>query len=55
MVVVIRCYWLRDVAGPQNAPVGEQLLAYWMRLGWVITDSAGIRSRRPVAGALAPP
>jgi hypothetical protein len=55
MVVVTRCYWLRDLAGPQYAEAGQQVLAHWRRRGWVITDTAGIRTRRPVVGALAPP
>jgi hypothetical protein len=55
MVVVTRCYWLRGITGPQFAAVGEQVLAYWRRLGWVITDTAGIGARRPVIGAVAPP
>jgi hypothetical protein len=55
LVVVIRCYWLRGITGPQYAAVGEQVLAYWKHLRWVITDTAGIRTRRPVIGALAPP
>lgn len=55
MVVVTRCYWLRGITGPQFAAIGEQVLAYWRRLGWVITDTAGIGARRPVIGAVAPP
>jgi len=55
MVVVTRCYWLRGITGPQFAAIGEQVLAYWRRLGWVISDTAGIRTRRPVIGAVAPP
>jgi hypothetical protein len=55
MVVVTRCYWLRGIAGPQYAAVGGQVLAYWQGIGWVITDTAGVETRRPVVGALAPP
>jgi hypothetical protein len=55
MVVVTRCYWLRGITGPQYAAAGEQVLAHWRRLRWTITDTAGVRTRRPVIGALAPP
>ena len=55
MVVVTRCYWLRGITGPQFAAIGEQVLAHWRRLGWVITDAAGVGARRPVIGAVAPP
>lgn len=55
MVVVTRCYWLRGISGPEYAAVGEQVLARWRRLRWIITDTAGIGTRRPVVGALAPP
>ena len=55
MVVVTRCYWLRDIAADDYAATGAQVLARWRRLGWVITDVAGEGTARPVVGAVAPP
>jgi len=55
MVVVTRCYWLRDIAGQDHAAVGAQVLARWQRRGFVITDMAGAGTARPAVGAVAPP
>lgn len=55
MVVVTRCYWLRDITGQDHAAIGAQVLARWQRSGFVITDTAGAGTTRPVVGAVAPP
>jgi hypothetical protein len=55
MAVVTRCYWLRDITGQDHAAIGAQVLARWQRSGFVITDTAGAGTTRPVVGAVAPP
>jgi hypothetical protein len=55
MVVVSRGYWLRGITVPDYAAIGEQVLAYWKSLHWVITDSKGIGTTQPVIAAVAPP
>lgn len=55
MVVVTRCFWLRDITADEYGGIGAQVLACWLRLRWVITDVAGEGTARPVVGAVAPP
>jgi hypothetical protein len=55
MVVVARGYWLDGITVHDYAAIGEQVLAYWKRLHWVITDSHGIGTTQPVITAVAPP
>lgn len=55
MVVVSRGYWLDGIAVHDYAAIGEQVLAYWKSLHWVITDSHGIGTTQPVITAVAPP
>jgi len=55
MVVVSRGYWLRGITVHDYAAIGEQVLAYWKNLHWVITGSRGIGTTQPVITAVAPP
>ena len=55
MVVVSRGYWLRGITVHDYAAIGEQVLAYWKSLHWVITGSRGIGTTQPVIFAVAPP
>jgi hypothetical protein len=55
MVVVSPGYWLRGITAHDYAAIGEQVLAYWKSLHWVITDSHGIGTAQPVVAAVAPP
>ena len=55
MVVVSRGYWLRGITAGDYATIGEQVLAYWKHLHWVITGSRGIGTTQPVIVAVAPP
>jgi hypothetical protein len=55
MVVVTRSYWLRGITGHDYATVGEQVLAYWRRLEWVISGTVGIGTTEPQVTAVAPP
>jgi hypothetical protein len=55
MVVVSRGYWLRGITAGDYAAVGEQVLAYWKSLHWVITDSKGIGTSQPAITGVAPP
>lgn len=55
MVVVTRSYWLRGITGDDYATAGEQVLAYWKRLHWVISGTGGVGTSEPQITAVAPP
>lgn len=55
MVVVSRGYWLSGITVHDYAAIGEQVLAYWKSLHWVITEAHGVGTTQPVVLAVAPP
>ena len=55
MVVVSRGYWLGGITVHDYTTIGEQVLAYWKSLHWVITGSRGVGTTQPVITAVAPP
>jgi hypothetical protein len=46
-VNVARSYLLRGIAVSDNAAVGRQVLAYWQREGYQVTQSRGIGTEQP--------
>jgi hypothetical protein len=55
MVVVSRGYWLKGITGHDYGTIGEQVLAYWRRVHWVITGTANIGASQLQITAVAPP
>jgi hypothetical protein len=46
-VQVTLTYWLRGIAPQDNASVAQQILTYWKRIGYAITDTHGLSTASP--------
>jgi hypothetical protein len=55
LVVVSRTYWLRGIPESSNASIGEQVLRFWKRKGWVITNTQRVGTSQPQIDGLAKP
>lgn len=47
MVSVNRSAWLRDIPVSQNGSIGRQILAYWRKQGYSISQAYGFDSNQP--------
>jgi len=50
MVSVDRTAWLRKIPASQNGTVGQQILAYWKKQGYSISDQSGLADGQPSIG-----
>ena len=47
MVNVSRTAWLRQIPTSENGSVGQQILAFWKKQGYKITDYSGFSAGKP--------
>ena len=47
MVNLSRTAWLRQIPASDNASVGQQILAFWKKQDYKISDYSGFRTGKP--------
>lgn len=52
MVSVDRTAWLRKIPASQNSSIGQQILAYWKKQGYSISDQSGFADAQPSIDAV---